>query len=146
MPAGPHSHVMALPHSQRRMSTPVGSETERTSWRFILTAAARHTCDEPTAQEQADRVRPAAMHGMRVSRVVRTAAGEPATHWGTITYTGADARTKCLMMQWEDGCEEGPLAARSLRHLYGRPVPAALPLQNSALRDMTTHTVQQTGT
>ena len=76
------------------------------------------------------------MHGMRVSRVVRTAAGEPATQWGTITCTGADARTKWLMIQWEDGCEEGPLAARSLRHLYGRPVPAALPLQNSALGDM----------
>ena len=74
-----------------------------------------------------------------------------ATQWDTITYTGADARTKCLMIQWEDGFTpvlplEGPLAARSLRHLYGRPVPAALPLQNSALRDMTTHTVQQTGT
>jgi transposase InsO family protein len=95
------------------------------------------------AAREADRIRPAAMHGMRISRVARTADGEPAMQWGTIAYTGADARTRCLVVQWEDGQREGPLTARSLRHLYGRPIPVVLPPQDPV---PATHIVQQSGT
>jgi len=75
---------------------------------------------EQLAHEQT-LVPPTQLHGKPVTKLAKTPGTRlPIELRGTVRYTGADARTRCLFVDLEDGSVEGPYAPRKLRNLYQR--------------------------